>query len=94
MKGYIKFEFELNGELKHLELDYENLRECDIDTRDDGYTIYNLIDSAIECEIDADEIVDEELKNLNVIEYELYEEWSEQVDVDDFVEKRESVHIW
>ena len=110
MKGYIEFEFKLNGELYELTTEYDNdyFTAQDIKCDTDKETVLELIDNALtgdknyKCnnDIDLSDLADEidkeevEITDLAFGDYDLYEEWSEQVDVDDFVEKKESVILW
>ena len=106
MNGYIEFEFKLNGELYELETEYDDsdMSETDINSRDDSMTVYNLITNAVELKVkgknldkyDLEEMLDEKavITEFAVYNYDLYEEYAEQIAVDDFIEHTESVIIW
>lgn len=105
MNGYIEFEFKLNGDKYEVVTEYttNRLYESDIEKQDD-VTVYNLINNADIVIVKDREVNREDLvemlddnaivTDLAVGEYDLYEEWSEQIDVDDFIEHTESVIIW
>lgn len=106
MNGYIEFEFKLNGELYDVVTEYatNRLSESDIEYKEDDLTVYNLIDNADSVIVkdrkvnreDLVEMLDDNaiVTDLAVGEYDLFEEWTEQIDVDDFIEHTESVIIW